>query len=316
MKRILYCTILALLAGFSLGAQNVSDMIISEVLVGNETSILDDFGRPTDWVEVFNTSQGTVNIAGCFFTDDLGNLTKSSVIKGDNRTKIGPQQSAVFFASGNSHEGTFYLNFKLRKGTTLYLISNDGRTIVDSIEIPADCPAGKSISKFHTDPSDIRTPWEDVKASDPSPRSMNGAANQMSKAQALKVTDPHGFTLSLTAVSVVFSALLILFIIYNISGKAFSGVYKQRREERRKRKAAAKLLAAPAAAGMTPEVAAAIAMALDQANGNETYAAIALALDLYLGGGTHDAEPFVLTFAPKGSDWNNKNLNFRKIPKK
>ena len=317
MKRILYCTILALLAGFSLGAQNVSDMIISEVLVGNEDSVLDDFGRHTDWIEVFNTSMGTVNIAGCFFTDDLSDLTKSSVIKGDNRTKIGPQQSAVFYASGNSHEGTFYLNFKLRKGSTLYLVSNDGRTIVDSIEIPADYPAGKSISKFHTDPEDIRTPWTDVKASAPTPMSMNGATNQKSKAQALKETDPYGFTLSLTAVSVVFSALIILFIIYNISGKAFSGVYKQRREERRKRKAAkAAALAAPAAAGMTPEVAAAIAMALDQANGNETYAAIALALDLYLGGGIHDAEPFVLTFAPKGSDWNNKNLNFRKIPKK
>lgn len=314
MKRILFSTIIALLAGFSLGAQNVSDMIISEVLLDNETSIVDDFGRHSDWVELFNTSQGTVNIAGCYFTDDPSNPTKSIVVKGDNKTKVGPRQTAVFYASGNAHEGTFYIGFKLRKGSTLYLVSNDGRTIVDSIDIPADYPSGKSISKFADDNQEKH--FDRVQPADPSPASKNGAANQESKAQRLRETDPHGFTLSLTAVSVVFSALIILFLIFNATGKGFSGVYKQRREARRARKAAAKALAAPAASGMTPEVAAAIALALEQAGGSETYAAIALALDLYLGGGTHDAEPFILTFAPKGSDWNNKELNFRKTPRK
>lgn len=67
---------------------------------------------------------------------------------------------------------------------------------------------------------------------------------------------------------------------------------------------------------MTPEVAAAISMALSQEFGGEIHAAIALALDDYLGGGTHDEESFVITIRPsQGSNWNDKAQNFRQLPR-
>ena len=140
MKRLLTVSLL-LLAAVSLRAQNVIDLIISEVMVDNCTSVTDDFGEHSAWIEIFNTSQGTVNFAGCYFSDDLDNLTKSPVTKGDNRTKVGPRQVALFFADGDSSKGTFYLNFELKKGSTLYLISNDGHTVIDSIDIPEEIAA-------------------------------------------------------------------------------------------------------------------------------------------------------------------------------
>ena len=310
MKRILAVSIL-ILAAASLHAQNVIDLIISEVMVDNVSSVTDDFGERTPWIEVFNTSQGTVNIAGCFFSDDPSNLTKSQIVKGDLRTKIGPRQVALFFADGNASKGTFYLNFPLREGSTLYLVSNDGRTVIDSIEIPVGIPAGKSISKFATDNKEMV--FDDIHAAAPSPRSLNGKHNQKTKAQIIKENDPHGTTLTVVSISVVFFALFLLFLIYSLLGNIFSGKVKLRNPFKREGKAL-KAAALPAG-GREEEIALAIAMALQAECGGEAEAAIALALHRFLSECTHDAEPFVITLAPRNSAWNDKTQNFRKQPR-
>ena len=128
------------------------------------------------------------------------------------------------------------------------------------------------------------------------------------KAESLWQTDPHGFILTLIAVSTVFLGLIILFFIYNLSGNIFSGKYKKAREERRQKKAVKK---APAGK-VDDEVATAIAMALQMNGGDEVYAAIATALHLHLNCNSHDGGPFVLTIKPCQSAWGNKMLNLRK----
>ena len=311
MKRILTVSIL-ILAALSLRAQNVIDLIISEVMVDNTASITDDFGERTPWIEVFNTSQGTVNIAGCYFTDDPSNLTKSQIVKGDLRTKIGPRQVALFFADGQSEKGTFYLNFPLKEGSTLYLVSNDGRTVIDSIEIPYGVPEGQSVSKFATDNKEMV--FDDIRPAAPSPLSVNGKHNQKTKAQIIKENDPHGYTLTVVSISVVFLALLILFGIYNLSGKFFSGQIKLRNPFKRAGKPAG-AAALSQAEGKEEEIALAIAMALQAECGGEAEAAIALALHRYLSESAHDAEPFVITLQPRRSPWSDKSKLFRKQPR-
>ena len=39
-------------------------------------------------------------------------------------------------------------------------------------------------------------------------------------------TDPHGLTLTLISVSVVFAALIVLYFVYSLSGNIFSGKFK------------------------------------------------------------------------------------------
>ena len=129
------------------------------------------------------------------------------------------------------------------------------------------------------------------------------------KGAALLQTDPHGTTLTLIAVSTVFLGLIILYCIYTLSGNIFSGKYKK---DPSKKKTEVKATAK--AAGMTPEVAAAIALALNAGAGNEAEIAALTALSLYLGTSTHDAESYVLTIKDSGSSWNN-NQNFRKLPR-
>ena len=116
-------------------------------------------------------------------------------------------------------------------------------------------------------------------------------------------TDPHGWTLTLISVTVVFTALIVLYFVYSLSGGIFSGKFK--REPKPKK-----------AAKGTPdaEVAAAIAVALDMENSGDVYAAIATAVHLYLNDAVHDVEPGIVTITRTNTGWNNKALNFRKLP--
>ncbi len=296
-KPVLFLT--ALFACLGLWGQNLSDLIISEAMPGSPASVADDYGNHPDWIEIFNTSQGTVSFGGCFLTDDRTNLTKCQITKDDRSTKIGPRQVALLYAAGNSALGTYYLNFTLPSGGTVYLVSNDGRTIIDSLAIPAALPEGISISKFAHDNKEMV--FDDIHPAVPSPLSLNGRHEQKSRAQKMKETDPKGWSLSLVAVAVVFSALLILFLIYNLSGNIFTGRVRLKRKKRSK-----------AAEG--PE-AAAIALALKSYTSGEDDipAAIALALHLYCGSGVHDTEPGFITIKVNNSSaWADKSLNFRK----
>ena len=113
-------------------------------------------------------------------------------------------------------------------------------------------------------------------------------------------TDPHGWTLSLVAVCVVFSALLVLFLLYSLSGGIFTGKFKRKPKK-------------------DPDgpVAAAIALALSRYTSQEDdIAAIAAALHLYMSESVHDSEPGIITIrrdAP--TSWGNKSLTLRKTPK-
>ena len=277
--------IIALLAGltaFSAGAQNLSDLRIGEVLCENTSGLVDGFGQRNGWIELFNNSNGTVKFGGCYLS------------------QVGPRQSVVFYASGNSSQGTYYTNFTVEKGETVYLVSNDGRTIIDQMEIPAGLPADQSVAKV---PVGIKEMDFEVRINGkPSPGAYNGDVDAKTKSEVIKEKDPHGWVLTLISVMVVFSALLILAFIFGWIGK-----WNKRSKEAPAPKAGKKV---------NDEIAAAISMALQQELGEEVYAAIALALDDYLGTGVHDAESFFITIVPsQNGNWNDKTQNFRQLPR-
>lgn len=105
-----------------------------------------------------------------------------------------------------------------------------------------------------------------------------GAARMLSQ-------DPHGWTLTLISIMVVFGCLLLLFCFYSLSGAILSGKFRRK---------------AKPVKGKTAD--------------SETEAAIALALHLYLCGETHDKESGIITIRPRQqSGWTDKSLTLRKI---
>lgn len=294
-----------LFSGLGLRAQNLTDLRITEVLVENTAGLTDGYGQRNGWIEIFNNSYGTVKFAGCYLSDDKDNLRKYHIPASDATTTLKPRQSVVFYASGNASQGTYYTNFTLRNGSTVYLVSNDGRTVIDTIEIPSDLPADNSVMKV---PTGIKMmDFETVISDRPTPGTYNGDVDAKTNSQIMKEKDPHGWVLTLISVSTVFIALTILAFIFGWIGNA-----NKKSASPKQSKAAGKTKNG----NMSPEVAAAISMALSQEFGGEVYAAIAMALDDYLGGGIHDEESLVITIRPsQTSDWNDKTQNFRQSPR-
>ena len=299
MKRRLIALLLAAFAGCVTGfAQNVRDLIISEAQT-DSVELDNGYGQKAAWIELFNTSNGSVKFGGCFLTNDRNDLRRYLIPKNDLKCVLGPRQSVLFFADGDASKGSFHCSFSLKAGETVYLVSNDGRTIVDSLCIPAGLEAGMSIAKFANDPKAIV--FDDIHPARPTPGSYHhnpvydedGNILEESKAEKLMRTDPHGFTLTLVAVGVVFLALVVLYLCYTLVGAICTGKFR-RPEGKKDGKKAGK--AGKAAEG---EIAAAIALALRLEGGNETEAAIALALDRYLNESVHDNESYVITIRRK-----------------
>lgn len=302
-------TVLILTAALGLRAQNVSDLIISEAVAQpDSTGIRDEYGRRTGWIELHNKSTGTVNFGGCYLTDDRGNLRKSLIPKSDLRTKLGPRQVVLLWCSGRSEDGTFYTGFTLEPGKTVYLVSNDGRTIIDSLAIPATLPEGLAAAKLA---SDIRQ--QNFLLAEqpqiPSPRAVNGNQNTATKGEIMKERDPHGWILTVVSVSVVFTALAILWFLFWL---LFDRPAKKKAKDASNQLSMTKGKPSVILSDEESAAAAAIALALDMEQGGDTYAAIATAVHLYLTEAIHDVEPGIVTIRRTESAWNSKALTFRK----
>ncbi|MBN1443167.1 MAG: lamin tail domain-containing protein, partial [Planctomycetes bacterium] len=116
-----------LLAGHA--AAPAQDLLITEILADNNSSILDEDGAASDWIEIHNADSDAVNIGGWFLTDARRELTlwrfPSLVLE--------PQAYLVVFASGknrSSPAGELHTSFRLdRTGEYLALVRPDGTSV-------------------------------------------------------------------------------------------------------------------------------------------------------------------------------------------
>ena len=115
------------------------------------------------------------------------------------------------------------------------------------------------------------------------------------KSADMAAKDPHGAIITLVSVSMVFIALIILFFAYTLIGNLSSGKWSLKKVLPEKKQD----VPARPEEGMSDEVAAAIAMALDKEFGSETYAAIGMALHQYFNDTVHDLESYIITIKRK-----------------
>lgn len=101
--------LLLLMVLFSMGAkaQLTTSVKLNEVLVVNEDNFVDDYGKRHPWFELFNNSAGTVDLRGCFLTNDKSNPRKYMIPKGDVLTKVPPRQHLLFGQMISQQKGHF-----------------------------------------------------------------------------------------------------------------------------------------------------------------------------------------------------------------
>ncbi|WP_288205390.1 OadG family transporter subunit [uncultured Parabacteroides sp.] len=291
-KRIGVLLLFVLLVSFGAKAQRATSMRINEVLVINDDNFVDDYGKRHAWIELFNSSAGTVNIAGCYLTDDKNNPRKYPIPKGDVLTQIPPHQHTLFWADGEPDRGTFHVNFTLdpSKENYIALYDADGRTLIDEITVPAaqrpDVSYGRVI--------DGQEEWAQLTKVTPSTNNLTLDSNE--KIENFKNNDSLGIGMTITAMAVVFLGLLLLYLIFKQVGKAAIAASKRNAQK----------AGAPVSASAPDEVS------------GEVFAAIATAL-YEMSDDNHDIEHTVLTIRKVRraySPWSSKIYSLRETPRK
>ena len=115
-----------------------SDVIINEFMASNTNSIMDPQGGHDDWIELYNTSENPINLAGMYLSDDLANPRKWQFPK---QTTITPKGYLIVWADSDDGSQTeLHANFNLSKnGETLILVDTDERhnQVLDAVKFGA-----------------------------------------------------------------------------------------------------------------------------------------------------------------------------------
>ncbi|MBQ9148934.1 MAG: lamin tail domain-containing protein [Oscillospiraceae bacterium] len=114
----------------TVGAQN-TDIVISEVVTSNYSTVMNSAGQLCDWIELHNTGSSTVNLKGMYLTNDIADRGKFQL--GD--ITMAPGEYIVICCSDDdatAGEADFALP---REGCTVLLSGPVGNT-VSSVEVP------------------------------------------------------------------------------------------------------------------------------------------------------------------------------------
>lgn len=279
-----------------------SKLLLNEVLVINESNFQDDYGVHSAWIEIFNKSYGSADLAGCYlkFSSQPGDTASYFIPKGDVLTVVKPRQHALFWTDGEPRRGTFHTNFKLDTRNANWIgLYDSGKKLLDQITIPAGTlQANQSYARV----SDAAAQWE-VKSGNNdqyvTPSTNNKTIDSNAKMEKFAEHDSAGVGMAISAMSVVFSGLLLLFIAFYIVGRLSINLSKRN---------------AMKAKGITDKQEAKEKQ-LGQAPG-EVFAAIAMAMHEFQSD-VHDVEDTVLTITRvkrSYSPWSSKIYTLRETP--
>ncbi|MBE6318476.1 MAG: lamin tail domain-containing protein [Bacteroidales bacterium] len=284
-------------------AQGRKGLCINEVMVQNDSSVVDDYGLRHGWIELYNSTHAPMEISSVYLTNDSTKPTLYPVPLGDVNTEIPALQHVIFWADGEPNKGTFHISFQIKPGETIYIFDADQQTILDKVTIPTDLKANTTFARkadgkggMNQDAWEVRDGGEKYIT----PSSNNIIVDTNTKVESFRILDKSGVVLTIMAMAIVFGALLVLCLcFYAISkiGSAISKTNKMRSQ------------------GVEPKT-----VAKEDAPGHdsgEEIAAIVMALHEHLN--AHDQENTILTInkvKKAYSPWSSKIYGLRELPRR
>ncbi|MBN1952646.1 MAG: lamin tail domain-containing protein [Bacteroidales bacterium] len=131
-------------------AEPVTGIFINEFVASNESGLQDDYEELEDWIELRNTTDSPINLAGLYISDSAGYPGKYQIPYGESSlTTIPAKGYLLLWADNDCSQGALHLPFKLKKsGETLTLSQTvaDHLEIIDSLSYPdqySDCSYGR-----------------------------------------------------------------------------------------------------------------------------------------------------------------------------
>lgn len=305
-KKFFALLLLCALCGASAFAQGRKGVRVNEVMVQNDSSYVDDYGMHHAWIELFNSTFAPVDISSMYLTDDPANPKKYPIPRMDVNTEMPARQHVVFWADNEPNKGTFHLNFFLKPGKDNYigLYDSDGKTLVDEVVVPASLGRGHSYARKQDgvrDEADDKLAWEVRDGSNEkyiTPSSNNIILDTNEKIKNFEDHDQSGLGMTVLAMAVVFAALIVLSLCFNVIGWINAKTAQRKKKE--------------ATAGNLDE-----AEFTEGPDSGEEIAAVCMALHEHLN--MHDKEDLVLTINKvkrSYSPWSSKIYSLRELPRR
>lgn len=277
-------------------------LVINEVLVDNQGNFQDDYGLHSGWIEIFNKSYSSADLAGCLLrvSSQPGDTVTYFIPKGDVLTLLKPRQHTLFWADGTPRHGTFHTNFVLSKTNENWIgLYDSGKKLLDEVVVPAGV---LKTNYSYARVSDGLNEWEvkdDSAEKYVTPSTNNKTIESNPKMDKFEQHDPVGVGMAISAMAVVFTGLILLYICFRLTGK--SAVSLRKRNAMKAQNVTDHKEAKEMKLGEAPgEVIAAISMALHEAQGAD-----------------HDVEETILTISRvkrSYSPWSSKIYSLRQTP--
>ena len=190
---------LVLTASQTVLGQGAKNIVISEVLTNNASSIVDEFGQREAWIELENTSYSTYNVRGMFLTTDRSvlqpmsapeRIKRMSIIpSGEERTSIGARQHLVLFGNSNPAQGKLHLALQIPDSASVWvaLYNGNGVELIASVTVPtlqADCSYARVDGNWAVKSAQQVTPGIENAASE---------AQKKTGVDKFKEQDPYGY---------------------------------------------------------------------------------------------------------------------------
>ncbi|MBO5296403.1 MAG: OadG family protein [Candidatus Homeothermus sp.] len=306
MKKKLSILLIALVGCVvAVSAQGRRGLRINEVMVQNDSNYVDDYGLHHAWIELYNSTYAPMEISSVYLSNDPAQPKKYPVPLGDVNTEIPPRQHVVFWADGEPNKGTFHLSFKLVPGQDNWIGIYDanGVTLIDSITVPASLGANSSYARIKDGEGEGAEAWSVRDGSSEAyitPSSNNKIIDTNSKVEMFAETDGHGFGLTLMAMCIVFSALLLLSLSFYAINRIGASI--STRNKARSQGIETKLMPKEDR---------------PKHDSGEEIAAIVMALNDHLN--AHDKESTILTInkvRKSYSPWSSKIYGLRELPRR
>ncbi len=114
-------------------AQHVTPVKVNEVSAANDIYV-DDYGKRHDWIELYNTTNATVDVAGMYVSDNLSKPYKYQIPSGTINTQIPAHGYLVVWCDKVDAQTELHTSFKLASEGGIVLLTAEDESWADTLE--------------------------------------------------------------------------------------------------------------------------------------------------------------------------------------
>ena len=124
-------------------------VLITEAMLANESTLLDEAGEADDWFEILNVGREDIDLLGWGFTVTHGTAEAPFIVQ--ENVILGSGQYLLLWADKDEAQGPLHTDFKLSKGDgEILTVLSPAGVVVDQLDIPANENSDESYARVGT----------------------------------------------------------------------------------------------------------------------------------------------------------------------